>query len=206
MIGKAVGIRGDAGDVEPQQVGRVARGDAEVGTLARDGITHKALVLIQVGAEGIEPRRPFGKRRDGGGDSKRVRLRDLIGVEPARDAVTERRVGGDGTGGLEPREVECLGGGDERHAVLPAVVRNGGERRIGTAGVGEITMDLVRDDEDMMLFREGADPRERLAAPDLAHRVVRVAEDQHGGLGVGEFALQIRKVDVIDTPLITFLT
>ena len=63
-------------------------------------------------------------------------------------------------------------------------------------------MDLVRDNEDMMLFREGTDPREGLATPDLAYRVVRVAEDQHGSFGVGEFAFQIRKVDVIDTPLI----
>lgn len=60
-------------------------------------------------------------------------------------------------------------------------------------------MDLIRQHQNMMLKAQLPDSLQGLPVPDLSHWVVRVAEDQHAGLGIRKLLLQILLINAVHT-------
>ena len=58
-------------------------------------------------------------------------------------------------------------------------------------------MDLIGDTDHMILLAKLCDPDQCLFVPDLAHRIVRIAEDHDGCLRVCQLLLQIIETDMI---------
>lgn len=54
-------------------------------------------------------------------------------------------------GGLQPRQIEGVSGGDAGDAVFPAVIGNGGKGHISAVRVSQVTVDLVGNDHSAML-------------------------------------------------------
>ena len=58
-------------------------------------------------------------------------------------------------------------------------------------------MNFIGKNQHMVLLAQGADPGELLPAPDFSGRVLRIAEDHHGGQRIGKLFFQVLKVHLI---------
>ena len=84
----------------------------------------------------------------------------------------------------------------ERQVMLfsAALFAERGEGRVGMAGEGDVAVDLVGDDEDIVAAADRSQSLELVAAPDTSDRIVRVAEEEHAGARVGGKSLEALEI------------
>ena len=70
------------------------------------------------------------------------------------------------------------------------------------AGVGEFAVDFVGDDEDSVRMADLGDAVQFVPGPYAADGVLRVAQEQGGGLRIGGFPCQVFPVDGIGVILV----
>ena len=181
-------------DVHPEQIRRVPVHRNERRDPLADEIARGFSVPVKVLSQLVEPRLAALESGDRRGHCERAGLGYLVGVEGARDFMTESAVGNADRRRLQTRKVERLGRSDASDTVFTAYVGSRRERDVIAPGRRQIAVDLVGDHRDSAPSRYLADARERLFIPYLSDRVVRVAEDHQIRLRVGKFLFEIVKV------------
>ena len=196
--GQAGGIPADTAAIHPQQIGGIRGDDRDLGEILGDEAADILLVLIHIGAHGIQPGTALleGSRR--GKSAQNAGLAHLIGIQGAPHPMAQRGIGYDHGGGLDPRQIEGLGRRDTGDADLRRLRGNAGIGDVLLAGVRQVAVDLVRQHQDAVLDTQLRDAQQSFPVPDLAHGIVGVAQDQQRGLGIGQGCLQRLKVDVVN--------
>src|SRR5690606_30336098 len=171
--------------VEPRQV----RGLRHVHAGPRELRAHEAHDLVAVAAQVVEGRRQpvvavtVGGERGGLGQAAGPRVQ---AARRAGQALQHRRTAGEGEADAEAREVERLRGAVEGQRPRRDLGRERGERDV-LAPVGDVGVELVGDDREVVLERQLGQGLELGARVHAADRVVGVAQHQqaralgHGG-------------------------
>ena len=184
--------------VQPHEIGGLCVHRADLGQFPAEERQGLPPVFRQIRPQRVQPGAAVGEGGHGRLRGKAVGLRHLVGVQGPPDLVPQHRIGNHRRRGLESRQIEGLGGRDAGDAVLTAVFRDRGKGRVIPSGERQVAVDLIRQHQDVVVPAQFPDPRQGLPVPDLPHRVVGIAEDHQGGLGVRQFPLQVLPVDFID--------
>ena len=140
-------------------------------------------------SEGVEPFLALFVGGAACGEAEGVWFAVARGVRLADEILPPLPVGDDDVGELEPGEVEGLRRrGECRRSIRHS--RQGGERRRADARIGQIGVDLVREDDDVEFCGEVGQSEQLLAGPHPADRIVGVAQDHRPGAGIDERRLE----------------
>ena len=106
-------------------------------------------------------------------------------------------VGDNGVGHIQSVGVEGLTGRVDGSAVCRGLRVQGYERNVPYALEQDIAVGLVADHKHVIAVADFRHPLHVLPAPRVGDGVVGIAEDQHGGSGVGCLSLQVLKIDAV---------
>ena len=102
----------------------------------------------------------------------------------------------DGNRHRQPGDIEGLGGGGDRQGATRDLGRQARERNMALTVVGELGVNLVADDHEIVAQNDLGDAFELFAIQDTAGRVVRIAEKEHSGVRI-DHRTQVIPVDLV---------
>ena len=154
-------------------------------------------------AQGIQPGVPALVGGPAGRQAQGIGLGVAGGGQLAAEGPAQVGIGDEDVGDLQTGEVEGLrrrGAGDR---VGGGRLAQGGEGRRRETRQGQVRVNLIGHDDDAMVGRDLLQRGELLAAPDPAHRVVRVAQEQQARTGRLDGLLQGGQVAAVDAVGVT---
>ena len=117
-------------------------------------VFHKANVFLDISQHLPTPLLSLAEGSYRGDMGKDMCLIQFIGLEPAKEAVTQFFVGHNGVTGDDASDIECLRGRLKRNADVSSLLRHAGKRYMAVSEECHITMNLVRDDQQVMIIAE----------------------------------------------------
>ena len=154
-------------------------------------------------AQGIQPGVPALVGGPAGRQAQGIGLGVAGGGQLAAEGPAQVGIGDEDVGDLQTGEVEGLrrrGAGDR---VGGGRLAQGGEGRRRETRQGQVRVNLIGHDDDAVAGRDLLQRGELLAAPDPAHWVVRVAQEQQARTGRLDGLLQGGQVAAVDAVGVT---
>ena len=134
---------------------------------------------------------------DGGDHSEWIHVADLIDVDGFVYSGACLLVGGDDVGYLQSGDVEGFAGRYAHHCLAPCRVGHSSERSVVQSVEYEFTVDLVGNHRHSVVCAYLGDAQELILTPYPACRIVGIAEEHEGGVGIRCILLQTLEVDVV---------
>ena len=98
---------------------------------------------------------------------------------------------------LQACQIECLRRSYTGNTVIPADIRYRCKRDISASRIRQITVNLIREHNHMMLRTQHTDSFQRRFVPNLSNRIVWVTENHQHRLRICELLFQVFEINVI---------
>ncbi len=181
-------------EVQPGQVGALGPVVTDRRHVLRNIVLGEGMIVVDVGKQLVEPLAAVAVGRLVGDTTQRADRAEVIML----DTLQQGRVGRVPVGILHAGHVESLAGRIEGQAVVDDVlVRQPCEWHVFVARADEIGMDLVGEDNHIVLEAHLAKLEQLFLSPDIARRVLRIADDHRLRLWIGEPCSQVVPVDLV---------
>lgn len=111
--------------------------------------------------------------------SEKRRLVKLVGYQPTIELLTNFLVGNDGIAAHDTSDIEGLGRCLVRDTDVTSLIGNRRKRNVLMSKERHVSVNLVRDHQDVMLIAEVRQSLQGRLVPGDATRIVRIAEHEH---------------------------
>ena len=119
------------------------------------------------------------------------------GVELFLKGAADLRIRDEDVRILQTGDVECLRRRGTDDGIVRRLAADGGEGRVGIAGVGEVFMDFIRDDLHAVAQADLCISRKLFLRPDASGGIVRRAEERELHAAFDDLLFHVIEIDLI---------
>lgn len=182
--------------VEPYEEAGLWAQRTDAGDILTAVVLHEADVILEIGDKFPSPRLSMAVGGDGGDGCEEIRLVEFVGRDPAIEFPADLRVRHDGIGADDTGDIEGLRRCLERDADVTGLVADGGKGDVLVTEEGQVTVDLITDDKEVVVIAEGSEVLQCLLIPTDSRGIMGVAEDEKAAFVVADL-LEVVEIDVV---------
>ena len=183
--------------IQPKQVSALQGEHANLGEMLFHKLGHIFCVALNDGQQLLQPVLALVVSRLAGPVGKNIQAHNHVRQVKAFGLGPDLRVRNEDIGALDAGQIEGLAGGGADGADLPGLLGNRGQHGVLIAGHNQVVVNLVVDDKDIVASADFHHLFQLFPAPNLAHRVMGVAEEQNLGVWAGSQLLQLLILDAV---------